>query len=434
MKSLAFCLTGALFIAGTTPATSQERPDSTTVQELERRIEALSREVESLRLGSAPPPVADEGTPGFGPAASKVYQTESGVSIGGYGEVLYENYGSELEDGSPATKPTGLDALRAIIYVGYKFNDRLLFNSEIEFEHGSTGQAGSASAEFAYIDYRLRDSFGIRGGLLLSPMGFVNELHEPPIFLGTERPLTENRIIPTTWRESGLGVFGTIGNFDYRAYLMNGLDGVGGGSSKAKGFGAKGLRGGRQKGSKALAEDMAVVARIDYTGILGLLVGGSVYRGGSDQGRTLSDRELDVATTIWEVHGDYSARGLFLRGLFARATLKDVAALNALRELEGADGIGKAMEGWYVQAGYNVLRNTDTSHELIPFIRYESVNTQSAIAPGFAASPANDFEVTSIGFSWKPIANVVGKIDYQIHANRANTGLNQFNVALGYLF
>src|SRR5690606_5504586 len=118
---------------------------------------------------------------------------------------------------------------------------------EIEFEHASTGQGGEVSVEFAYLDYLATPHLGVRAGMVLVPMGFVNELHEPTTFLGTTRPLTESTIIPTTWRENGAGVFGDIGDFSYRAYVINGLDAVGGGSSRAGGFSAAGLRGGRQK-------------------------------------------------------------------------------------------------------------------------------------------------------------------------------------------
>jgi hypothetical protein len=225
--------------------------DSAQLAQLRRQIEALTREIEELRLGEEVVVAADTGLYGFGPAASKVYRTTQGVSIGGYGEALYENFSDLTEDGNPSGKTDQIDFLRAVFYFGYKFNDRLLFNSEIELEHASTSQSGSVSVEFAYLDYRATNLLGVRGGLVLIPMGFINELHEPPTFLGTERPETEQRIIPTTWRENGVGVFGEAGGFVYRGYLVNGLDAVGGGSSKAAGFSAAGLRGGRQKGSKA---------------------------------------------------------------------------------------------------------------------------------------------------------------------------------------
>ena len=71
------------------------------------------------------------------------------------------------------------EVITAVLYFGYKFNDRFLFNSEIEFEHGSTEDDGEVSVEFAYLDYLWRKPLNVRAGLLLLPLGFVNELHEP---------------------------------------------------------------------------------------------------------------------------------------------------------------------------------------------------------------------------------------------------------------
>lgn len=422
------------------PAAAQ---DTTEIARLRRQIEAITRQLEAMQLGQEVVR-ADTSVAGFGPAAAKVYRVRQGVSLGGYGEVLYENFAGEREDGAPSERTDQLDALRGIVYVGYKFDDRLLFNSEIEFEHASTDQGGSVSLEFAYVDYRLSDAFGVRAGLLLAPMGFLNELHEPPIFLGTTRPATEQQLIPSTWRENGIGVFGQFGDVAYRAYLMNGFDAVGGGTSNASGFSASGLRGGRQKGSRVVAEDFSGVARADYTGVLGFVLGGSVYLGNSGQGRSLpsdATQTIGARTTIWEGHAEYRARGFDLRALFAVANVDDVAALNATRGLTGAASIGERLVGWYVQGGYNVLRSVQTEHQLVPYVRYERLNTQDRVPDGigedglpFTPDPANDRTILAIGAAWKPIINVVLKADYQLHSNDAVSGVDQFNVALGYLF
>ncbi len=414
-----------------------EARDTTEIEELRRRLEAVVRELERLRLGSEVVAADTLGIFGLAPAASKVYRAGRGVSIGGYGEVLYENFASEREDGSPSGATDQVDALRAIIYVGYKFNDRILFNSEIEFEHASTGQAGSASVEFAYLDYFISDDVGFRAGLLLPPMGFLNEIHEPPTFLGTERPQTEQAIIPSTWRENGIGLFGSTGGLDFRAYLVNGLDAVGGGSSNASGFSASGVRGGRQKGSKAVAEDFAGVARVDYTGTLGLLVGSSVYLGESGQNAPSplqTGETIGARTLIWEGHAQYKARGLDLRGLFALADVDDVAELNAAKDLEGSASIGERLVGGYLQAGYDILRGAETQHQLLPYLRWERLNTQDEVPEGFTANPANDLTIVSLGAAWKPIPQLILKADYQIHSNEAETGVDQLNVALGWLF
>lgn len=402
---------------------SDERLD-----EIERRIEILAEEVENLRVGdevlTATP---DETVPGLGPAASKVYRKESGLSIGGYGEMLFTSFDSEKDDGSEAGKTDNFDFLRAVFYVGYKFNDRFVLNSELEFEHASTSEDGSVSVEFAYVDYLHSDGFNVRAGLVLLPMGFLNELHEPTVYLGTTRPETERRIIPSTWRENGFGVHGDVGGFTYRTYIVNGLD--------ASGFSASGLRGGRQKGSKAKAEDLAWVGRFDWIGMPGLMAGGSMYAGDSGQDLMTADgRSVSVPTLIYEGHVDYRIRGLELRGLYARADLGDVAELNEALGLQGSASVGETMVGYYLQVGYDVFAGRGGRSSLTPYVRWENLNTQDSVPSGWTTNPATDQRILSVGLGYQPIQQLIVKVDYQDIDNGADTGIDQINLNLGYIF
>ena len=403
------------------PSRAVAQQDSARLARLEDQLQAVTRELESLRLGRDLVAEADSAQVGFGPAASKVYRVRQGVSIGGYGEVLYENFDGSREDDTPSGATDRFDALRAIVYVGYKFNDKFLFNSEIEFEHGSTEDGGSVSLEFGYLDYRISPRFGLRAGLLLAPMGFLNELHEPPTFLGARRPETERQIIPSTWRENGIGFFGEAGPLTYRAYLVNGFMG--------SGFSAEGLREGRQDGAEASARHFGAVGRLEYAVRPGLTVTGSAYLGNSGQSDSIAAR-----TVIWEGHAEYKVGGLELRGLVSGASVDDVAALNGEAGLTGNASIGERLLGWYVQAGYDVLRSSASTQSLIPYLRYERLNTQDEVPSGFAVDPATDRTIATLGVAWKPLSNIALKVDYQIQTNEARTGINQLNAALGYLF
>lgn len=397
------------------------------LEEIKRRLDVLAAEVERMQLGAAAAEEATEGVYGLGVAASKVYRVDQGLSIGGYGEMLYESFSSTREDGQRAGVTDQLDFLRGVFYFGYKYNDKWVFNSEIEFEHASTGGSGSASVEFAYIDYLARPEINFRTGLVLVPMGFLNELHEPPLFLTTERPLTESAIIPSTWRENGIGIFGDVGPFSYRTYIVNGLDG--------SGFSDAGLRGGRQRGSEALAEDFGWTGRLDYTATPGLLAGVSAYHGGSGQGlRDAGGDVIDVTTQIFDVHVDWRYRGLYARALAAWAELDDVERLNAALGRTGTASVGEELEGWYVELGYDVLNRRAGETALIPYVRLESLDTQAAVPAGFSASGARDREVLTYGVAYKPIDELVFKIDYQDSSTEADTGVDQLNFAFGYLF
>ena len=415
----------ALSLASTLAA--QEPPSN---EELARRVDALSRELEDLRLGQSGTARADQVQHGMGPAASKIYRTEEGVSLGGYGEMVYSNFSSTDDRGAPSNATDEIDFLRGVFYFGYRFDENWIFNSELEFEHASTSASGSTSIEFAWVEYKMSTALRARTGMLLVPMGFINELHEPTTFLSASRPLTERVIIPSTWGENGLGIWGEVGpaeEFSYRLYLVNSFD--------ASGFSASGLRGGRQKGSQAAAEDFALTGRLDWQGLDGLLLGGGFYAGDSGQGMTGAGGPIGAGTAIYELHAQYNLGGLQLRGLYTMATVDDVAALNANLGLVGNASVGEEMSGWYLEAGYDVLAHLEnTEASLMPFVRIEQVNTQEKVPQGFSADPANDQEILTLGLTWQPFPQGILKFDWQNYDNAAGTGVDRFHLAIGYVF
>lgn len=405
------------------------------ISELERKLAVLTTEIERLKLGEAAEPTYKPAY-GFAPAAAKVYHVKKGVSLGGYGELVYENFRKRREDGTASGKKNQLDFLRLVLYTGYKFTDRILFNSEIEFEHAADDKKGEVAVEFAYLDFLWAKPLGLRAGLLLMPVGFLNEMHEPPVFHGANRPNVERNLIPTTWRENGVGLFGDIGPLTYRTYVVAGLRAIKSAGDKIDGFTASsGVRGGRQKGSKSLAEDLAWTGRVDFVGIPGLLVGAAAYTGKSGQGETnTAGQEIGARTTLWDVHGQWEWRGLELRGLYGRGRVNDAADINVKNGLTGNASVGEKMFGGYLQAAYDVLSLTGSKHYLAPFFRYERYNTQHTVPAGFSSNPSNDRTEYAYGVTYKPIPQAVFKLDYQDMNNRGNTGVDQFNLGVGYLF
>jgi hypothetical protein len=405
--------------------------ESARVQELEKQLEVLSQELERTRIGPAAQPAAAASVHGFGPAASKVYNVERGVSIGGYGEVIYTDPSSRLDDGSPSDAAATLDLLRGVFYFGYKFNDRILFNSELEIEHATTGEGaeekGEVSLEFAYLDFRFREGVNVRAGLLLIPVGFLNERHEPPTYLGAKRPEVERLLLPSTWRENGAGIFGDLGPVSYRVYLVAGLN--------AAGFTAEGIREGRQAGSQSLAEDLALTGRLDWTILPGLLVGASAFVGDSGQVlQTPTGDAIGGKIELWDVHAEWTWRGLQLRGVATETRIADAEEINVANGLAGDAGVGERIRGAYAEVGYDVLAPFELDQELIPYVRYEQFNTQEGVPTGFTANPANDRRVLTYGVAYKPIPQVVVKVDFLDDRDEAGTGLDEFHVALGFLF
>jgi hypothetical protein len=417
LTSLALTLLAAPGFAQDKPSTEQR------VADLERKLQILTQELESQKTQSAVAAAPDQGSFGLGASASKVYESKGGLSIGGYGEFLYQSKENKLQDGTTGVGEKNVDALRLVLYTGYKFNDHIVFNSELEWEHGGYSDEspeGEALVEFAYLDFLIRKEFNVRAGMMLVPMGFINELHEPPAFLGSRRPLVERQIIPTTWHENGVGVHGELpGNFTYRVYLMNGLNG--------DKFTAEGIRDGRQHGKEANAQSLAWTGRLDWLPMPGALVGGSFYTGNSNQ--TGSGEAL--RTTIFDLHTEYRAGGLQLRGLYARTT-NSAAYLDTLGLSDPARETGTRQWGGYLEAGYDLLGGGKQA--LIPFLRWERLNSQGEVIPTVVKDLATDQTVLTAGVNYKPIPNVAVKADFQKLENRAKTGQNQWNLALGFYF
>jgi len=405
--------------------------------ELQRKIDALSEELERSKMGAAAGGGEPESVYGLGPAASKVYGVGKGVSIGGYGEMIFQDFAAERDDGTRSGKTSEIDFLRAVLYFGYKFNDTIVFNSEIEYEHASTGDGGEVSVEFATIDFLLDESANVRAGMVLLPVGFINEMHEPPTFLGSRRPDVERLVIPATWRENGVGVFGDVGPFSYRAFVVDGLD--------AEGFDAgKGLREGRQNGGKAKARDVALTARADFHGVPGLVAGASFYHGDSGQGaEDAAGDVIDGTVTLYDLHAQYTFRGLQLRALYSSVNVddagrigRDILGLDPSDPNDAAMGVGSRIRGWYAEAGYDVLSHLGerSRQQLTPFVRYERYDTQDRVPSGFISTGSNDVLLVTYGVSYKPIENIAIKVDYQNYERGDGSGTDQINAALGYLF
>jgi hypothetical protein len=268
-----------------------------------------------------------------------------------------------------------------------------------------------------------------RAGLVLVPMGLVNELHEPTISISTHRPDVEQVILPTTWRELGAGVYGDNGVVAYRAYVTSSLD--------AAGFTAdEGIREGRQEGSEALAEDWAVTGRLDYVGTTGLLVGVSAFSGGTGQGNVApSGAKIGGRTSVFDAHADWQWRGLWLRGLYAYTSISQADRINEFNGFVGDESVGSRQDGWYVQGAYDVLSHAKNSKmSLLPYVRYEQYDTQREVPSGYARNPANDIDALTVGIAFKPIDRLVFKADWQQRKTAAKTGVDAWSLALGYIF
>ena len=347
----------------------------------------------------------------------------SAVTVGAYGEILYNQ--PEGDNGE-------LDVQRLVLLFGYRFNDKTQFVTEIEVEH-----VEEIFVEQAFINYNVANNVNLRGGLMLVPMGIINEFHEPTTFNGTERPAMDNAIIPTTWREIGIGVTGRINtvSLGYQAYVFNGfrstefndeggINGFLGGSS--------GLRGGRQKAIQSTIDSPTLSAKLDYYGIPGLRLGLATY-----MGRTQADDDVEelnganIGIAMVGLDARYAYKRFTARGQFIHTSLTDTEAYNTLT---GRD-LGSAMQGWYMEGAFNLLPITN-QQKLFAFTRFEKYDTHSNTAGALQKNDSYDRTDVTTGLTYHIAPGVVVKGDYQFRSNAMEgTDIqNRLNFGIGVWF
>jgi hypothetical protein len=383
------------------------------------KLEILQQEIDQLKAQMAGARVPTQKAPASGESWVKRFESDTARTVvGGYGEAIYNNY-------RRGDRNDQADLRRVVLFLGHKFNDRLRFNSELEVEHGfiEGGKGGEVAMEQAYLEYGLSGRTNLRAGLLLVPLGILNETHEPPTFFGAERNQVESVIIPSTWRELGVALQGEAGTgLEYNVGLSTSLDA---GKFEAP---AKGLREARTAGGEAAANDLGMFAALNYRGIPGLLVGTGLFTGntGQDGASNAALRGVNARFTLWDAHIKYAADNLELQALYARGTVGDADKVS----LATGEVAPKSLYGWYTQAAYHVWKQGDM--DLAPFIRLERYNTQEEVAAGFAADPLNKERVTTLGLNFKLHPQVVLKADYQNF--KTDNTLDRFNLGIGYMF
>ncbi|MFT5661044.1 MAG: hypothetical protein ACI9TV_001690 [Sulfurimonas sp.] len=341
---------------------------------------------------------------GLASAASKVYYSKSPLSIGGYGEMYFAS-----QEGDSTDKRT-LDVYRFVPYIGYKFTDNIILNTEIEFEHGGVdakGNGGEVIMEFMYLDFLMDKKYNLRVGHMLMPMGLINERHEPTLFTTVQRPNTSKNIIPSTWHESGVMVYGEITeglsyNFAATSALETGVNG------------SKWLRDGRGGSYKQTDPSLGFTARLDYTGTNGLLLGTSAYYAPSES-------TTKSATTITDVHVDYKVAGARVYGTYAIVNRSQAGNI-------ATNAVDKAYGG-YLNLSYDLLSSSSTG-SLPVFVQYEDMNAEDSRADGTSGDAT---KTTTLGINYFPHEQVVLKLDYAMQS-KGSTDDNIASVSMGFIF
>jgi hypothetical protein len=347
------------------------------------------------------------------------------TTIGGYGEVHYTNP-------SGPDSPGEVDVKRFVLFFGHSFSERIAFRSELEVEDTKVEggeEGGEVALEQAYLDYRFSPAATLRAGLILPPIGIINEVHEPPTFNGVSRPSFDDVVIPTTWRDIGIGMVGTLSGssgLSYRAYLVNGL--------VASGFSPdEGIREGRQEGKNASFANPSLTGRLEWARP-GLKLGGAFWYGGSaNQDPALGTGSFDNAVALIEADARYDVGPFMFRGIVANISIADAERIDAAYNSQ----IGSRIAGGYVEGAYNVLSALApaSAQRLNAFVRYEHYDTQADVPIGVTDDESLARRITTFGLSYKPLYSVVFKGDYQLLRNKAGLGEGEvLSLGVGYQF
>lgn len=330
-------------------------------------------------------------------------ESTSDSTVGGYGELHYNNLSSE----TPGEDKREMDLHRFVLYVNHEFNDDIRLFTEFEIEHdiAGDGKVGEVEVEQAYVQFDLTDNMTANAGVFLLPVGIMNETHEPPTFYGVERNPVEKNIIPATWWEGGAMLSGnSASGISYDLAIHSGL------SVETDPTDNKfaDIRSGRQKTGEAPARNLATTARVKYTGISGLELAGTLQL--QDDITQMSNDGIDGATLI-ETHARYSVSGVTLTALYANWNIDGDAVKAAKKDKQ---------DGGYLEASYKV------TPKLGFFVRQNQWDNG-----GIAADTSKS--QTDVGVNYWPHEDVVIKADYQAQNDIAGD-FDGFNLGVGYQF
>ena len=414
MKKLV--LAGLLAITPVTFAETLEHVEEEVHLAMET-IQQLKAELNELKAAVKMQGEVQEASMGKIAKAAKKFEK---IHIGGYGELHYNDH--ETDGGSKSKKA---DAHRFVLFFGYDYNEKVRFRSEFELEHGLTCDKntdtdtadgsttdpqtcpGEVELEQMYVEIDLTDQTSTKAGVILVPVGIMNENHEPPTFYGVERNDVEKYLIPATWWAAGVSITHKMSNgITLEAMVSEGLKG------STSGY----IRGGRQKSAEADASDLAYTARLTYTGMPGLKAS-LFYNHQSDFTQDSSDNieEMDLygATAIYNFGDGFEVRALHVQ----------------------ADFSGKDESGAFFTNGFD--EHQGTFFEVSKRTGNLGIYANQSIVSGEKVS--RQYTVQTAGFSfWPQGTNTVFKINYY-DKDYSSESLNSsdtdgFDIGMGYEF
>lgn len=370
------------------------------------------------------------------------------LSVGGYGEaVMTRNFFSDkyLRYNSPEKYKDEshgrVDLPHVVIFLGYDFGKGWSMGSEIEFEHGGTEsaveieeeEAGEYESEIerggevALEQFWLQKSFSrglnLRVGHQVVPVGFTNTHHLPNEYFGVYRPQGENTIMPCTWHETGITLWGKLGKWRYEAMFMPGLDSERFGSSSWIHYGSA------SPYEFKISNSYAGALRIDNYSVPGLRIGVSGYIGNSFHNTlaaTDSEQYKKVHGTVAIISADftYDAHNILARGHYDYGHLSDAAAITEFNMHMRKDSpskqqtVASAAMAAGVEAGYNFFSLSESltaaGQKFYLFCMWDYYDSMYKVEKGLRDLKWTERNTISVGVNYFPIRDIVVKGEYSI--------------------
>jgi hypothetical protein len=366
---------------------------------------------------------------------------------------VISGYGQAKVEYDFRTRTATANLTRNVLFLGHKFSNRIYFFSEMELENAKVvggKPSGEISMEQLFLKFNINRDIYLQAGLFIPRIGLINENHLPTTFNGNDRPYVETFLIPATWREIGVGVYGrvrAVPGLNYTFAIMNGL-------KSAAFVNGTGIAEGKQEGSMASASNIAVTGSLLYY-VKSWRLQASAYYGGSAgiikrqaDSLQLQSGPFGTPVSLVEANAVYHNNGISFRALATMSSIPDAFEINRAY----ANNTPSMMVGGYAEVGYNLymLIDAESRKNLTVFARQELINLNYKIPSNGITNGTNRRSYTVVGVTYQPVSGVVVKLDYVLrHTDERNEDLvvtpfpqqlpyytsNGFlNIGIGYSF
>lgn len=363
-------------------------------------------------------------------------------------ETVLSGYGEGRASYTSVTKTGSANLTRAVLFVGHKFSNTISFFSETEVEDAKVdGGGGEIALEQAFLKIQLNKDLYLTTGLFIPRLGIINENHLPTTFNGVDRPFTETYIIPSTWRELGIGLYGStrsIPGLNYSLGIVNGLN--------SEHFNTEtGIREGRFEGRDFTGNNIALTGSLLYY-FQHFRIQASEYYGGTTgiakrmaDSLQLNHGPFGSPLSLTEGDIQYTTNGLTVKAL---ASFINIAEADKIIRAFNQN-VPSQLYGFYAEIGYNLLNHTNTEKKLVVFARYEKLDMNYKVPAQGISDGALKQQYIIAGLNFLLHRGIAFKADYVMlqtgdqnpllvqnqynsipYSNRSNT----FNIGFGYSF